>query len=84
MLGEKADVKTNITTYTLRHTFAVNHMENDGRLEDLQKYLGHTELKTTGIYGKISNKRLSNKIKELEGKSKMHQLQPIQNKLKAV
>lgn len=74
-LGKKAHIKTNITTYTLRHTFAVTFMENDGRLEDLQKYLGHLDIKTTQIYGKISNKRLSTKIKELESKSKMHQLQ---------
>lgn len=74
-LGEKAEIATNITTYTLRHTFAVNYMENDGRIEDLSKILGHTLLKTTQIYGKISNKRLAEKSKQLQEKSKIHQLQ---------
>ncbi len=84
ILAKKAGVETNITTYTLRHTFAVNYMENNGRLEDLQKYLGHTDIKTTQIYGKISKKRLSTKIKELESRSRMHQVQPVQQQLKAV
>lgn len=82
-LAKKAGIITNITTYTLRHTFAVNYMENDGRLEDLQKYLGHTDIKTTQIYGKISDKRLSQKMGELESKSRMHQLETVPQ-LKAV
>ncbi|MFT3910295.1 MAG: tyrosine-type recombinase/integrase [Ferruginibacter sp.] len=85
-IGKAANVKTHITTYTMRHTFAVNFMENDGQLEDLQKILGHTNIKTTGIYGKISNKRLVRKTQELQQKSKMHQLPTINKKtiLKAV
>lgn len=74
-IGKKAGVLTNITTYTLRHTFAVNFMENDGRIEDLAKILGHTLLKTTQIYGKISNKRLAEKTRQLQATSKIHQLQ---------
>lgn len=74
-IAGKAKIVTNITTYTLRHTFAVNYMENDGRIEDLSKILGHTLLKTTQIYGKISNKRLAEKSKQLQEKSKIHQLQ---------
>lgn len=75
-IGGLAGVKTHITTYTMRHTFAVNFMENDGQLEDLQKFLGHANPKTTLIYGKISNKRLARKTVQLEQKSKMHQLNP--------
>lgn len=80
-IGEAAEIPTNITTYTLRHTFAVNYMENEGRIEDLAKILGHTLLKTTQIYGKISNKRLAEKTELLQQKSKIHQIQPL---LKAV
>jgi site-specific recombinase XerD len=83
-LGKKVGIKNNITTYTLRHTFSVNYMENDGRIEDLSKILGHSNLKTTQIYGKISNKRLSEKMRELEQKSKIHQIQKPHYKLHAV
>jgi site-specific recombinase XerD len=70
-------VTTNITTYTLRHTFSVNFMENGGRLEVLSKILGHTLIKTTQIYGKISYKGLSVEMDEVEQKSRIHQLQNI-------
>ncbi len=82
VIGKKAGIIVNVTTYTLRHTFAVNFMENDGRIEDLAKILGHTLLKTTQIYGKISNKRLAEKTKQLQSTSKIHQLQ--QTMMKAV
>ncbi len=82
VIGKKAGVKTNISTYTLRHTFSVNFMDSGGRLEDLQVRLGHTDIKTTQIYGKISAKRNADTTRELEAKSKIHQLQIA--KLKAV
>lgn len=82
VIGQKAGVKTNISTYTLRHTFSVNFMDSGGRLEDLQVRLGHTDIKTTQIYGKISAKRNADTTRELETKSKIHQLQIP--KLKAV
>jgi integrase len=72
-LYKKAGVKTHVTTYTLRHTFAVDYMDNDGRLEDLAKMLGN-DVSTAAKYGKISNKRLATRAKQLEQKSKMHQL----------
>ncbi len=80
-ISKKAGINQRITTYTLRHSFAINYMNNDGRLEDLQKMLGHTDLKTTQIYARISDKRLSNKMDLLESKSKIHQYKPM---LKAV
>lgn len=81
-IGEMAGVKTKITTYTMRHTFAVNYMENDGRLEDLQVRLGHTDIKTTQIYGKISKKRNADTTNLLESKSRIHQIHT--SNLKAV
>jgi integrase/recombinase XerD len=73
-IQDKLGITTPITTYTLRHTFSVDFMTNDGKLEDLQKILGHTRISTTQIYGKISDKRLSDRMKDLQSKSKIHQL----------
>ena len=77
------DLKINkvVTTYTLRHSFSVDWMNKGGRLEDLQKMLGHTKLSTTGIYGKISDQRLSEQMKLHQSRSILHRLP---NKLKAV
>ncbi|RZK10790.1 MAG: hypothetical protein EOO46_09295 [Flavobacterium sp.] len=81
--GFAKDLKINkvVTTYTLRHSFAVYWMNKGGRLEDLQKMLGHTKLSTTGIYGKISDQRLSEQMKLHQSRSILHQLP---KKLKAV
>lgn len=73
-IQDKLGIKTPITTYTLRHTFSVDYLENMGRLEDLQKILGHTRISTTQIYGKISDKRLSEQMKQVGTRSKIHQL----------
>ena len=84
-LAKMAGITSNVSTYTFRHTFAVNYMENDGRLEDLQVCLGHKDIKTTQLYGEISKKRQIEKMNNLEAKSPIHQLQPNKsNLLKAV
>jgi len=84
IIAKKAGIQINVTTYTLRHTYSVNFMDSDGRIEDLAENLGHKDLRTTQIYGKISKKRLSEKAVELQKKSIIHQLQTHQNKLIAV
>ena len=85
-IGKLAAIKSNITTYTLRHSFAVNMMEKDGKLEDLKLCLGHTNISTTQIYGKISATRQIEKMDYLESKSTIHQLDAnkAKNLLKAV
>ena len=80
-IGKKAGITKNITTYTFRHTYAVNWMNHRLGLEDLQKRMGHLDIKTTQIYAKISLQRIAETSKELESKSKMHQLPTL---LKAV
>jgi integrase len=72
-IAKKAGVKL-ITTYLLRHTFAVSCLDNGTPLEDIQKMLGHKDLRTTQIYAKVSRKRLFEKISELEQRSRIHQL----------
>lgn len=42
-----------------RHTFAVRYLEEGGSMEGLSKLLGHRSLRTTAIYGKITESKLS-------------------------
>ncbi len=84
IISQKAGIPFKVTTYTLRHTYAVNYMESDGRIEDLAENLGQKDLRTTQIYGKISKKRLAEKSKELQSKSIIHQIQSQHNNLKVV
>ena len=39
-----------------RHTFAVNYLARGGRIEVLQKVLGHSSITTTQIYAEILDK----------------------------
>lgn len=73
-IAKKAGITKSIATYTFRHTYAVNWMNHRLPLEDLQKRLGHMEIGTTQVYAKISLQRMAETSKELESKSKMHQL----------
>jgi len=36
--------------HSLRHTFATRYLEHDGNVKDLQKLMGHSDLKTTQRY----------------------------------
>lgn len=80
-LAKKAGITKNISTYTFRHTYAVNWMNHRLPLEDLQKRMGHSDISTTQIYAKISLQRIAETSKELEARSKMYQLPTV---LKAV
>jgi site-specific recombinase XerD len=57
-----AGIKKNLTSHVGRHTFAVRFMELGGSIEVASKLLGHTNIKTTGIYAKIQNKRVDEEM----------------------
>ena len=58
--GKNAGIK--LTPHMLRHSFATHLFEAGTDIRYIQKLLGHSDLKTTEIYTKVSNKDLS-KIK---------------------
>lgn len=52
-----AKVNKNITTHMARHTFATTILlENDVPIEVVQKLMGHSSIRTTQIYAKLSQK----------------------------
>lgn len=59
-------IGTHITTHIARHTFAVSFLNNGGSMIVLSKLLGHSNLKTTSIYGQITDKRIDDEAKFLE------------------
>jgi site-specific recombinase XerD len=67
IIGDLAGVNRKITHHIARHTFATTIcLNNNMPLEDVSMLLGHSSLKTTQIYGKITQERLfqsMNKIK---------------------
>lgn len=62
-------IKINLTTHTARHTFATTvTLENDVPLETVSKMLGHKSIKTTQIYARITQRKVSNNMDVLEKK----------------
>lgn len=59
----KAGITNKIRFHDLRHSFASNYMMNGGNVFDLQKLLGHTDIKMTMRYAHFTPAHLQNSIK---------------------
>lgn len=71
VIGDLAGLKRNITHHIARHTFATTIcLNNNMPLEDVSMLLGHSSIKTTQIYGKITQERLFQSVKSISIKKK--------------
>lgn len=68
-IADLCGIKKNLTTHTARHTFATTvTLENDVPIETVSKMLGHKDIRTTQIYAKITKRKMSNNMKDLQEK----------------
>jgi site-specific recombinase XerD len=68
-IAKIAGIKKKMTTHIARHTFATTILlDNDVPIETASKLLGHSSLRTTQIYTKVSLKKISNNMAELRNK----------------
>ncbi|MDR3704302.1 MAG: site-specific integrase [Paludibacteraceae bacterium] len=68
VVGALAGIKKNLTTHMARHTFATTVLlDHDVPLEVVQKLLGHSSIRTTQIYAKLSQKVANQHMKRLKG-----------------
>lgn len=68
-IADICNIGINLTTHTARHTFATTvTLENDVPLETVSKMLGHKSIKTTQIYAKITQRKVSNNMEMLKNR----------------
>jgi site-specific recombinase XerD len=63
---KKAEITNKIRFHDLRHSFASNYMMNGGNVFDLQKLLGHTDIKMTMRYAHFTPDHLQSSIKFMD------------------
>ena len=51
--AREADLKSDVTPHTLRHSFAAHKLDSGSDLEEVQRLLGHANISTTQIYTQL-------------------------------
>lgn len=65
-LSQKAGLRPDICTHTLRHSFATHLLEHGTELPYIQEMLGHRCVKTTMLYTRVSPRALRKVISPLD------------------
>lgn len=53
--AQKANIKKEVSPHTLRHSFATHMLEEGVNIKLIQRFLGHTTLRTTSVYLHLTN-----------------------------
>jgi Site-specific recombinase XerD len=70
-IGDLCEIKKNLTFHLARHTFATTITLSQGvPIETVSKMLGHTNIKTTQIYARITDNKIGHDMNVLSGKLK--------------
>ena len=64
-------IDKNLTFHIARHTFATVFLELGISMESVKAMLGHSDITTTQIYGKITDKKLISEMNDIKLKIKI-------------
>jgi site-specific recombinase XerD len=69
VIADLSGINRKISHHIARHTFATTIcLNNNMPIEDVSMLLGHTSIKTTQLYGKITQERLNQSIQSISKK----------------
>lgn len=69
-IGDLCGIEKNLTFHLARHTFATLALSKGVPVESVSKMLGHTNIKTTQIYARVTNKKIEHDMLALADKLK--------------
>jgi integrase len=69
-IGRQCGITKRMTSHLARHTFATLALTKGVSIESVSKMLGHTSIKTTQIYAKITDKKIGNEMNVFAGNVK--------------
>ncbi len=67
-IADVCEIDRNLTFHLARHTFATMSISKGVSMESVSKMLGHTSIRTTQIYARITNKKVEEDMMALSGK----------------
>ena len=67
-IADLCGIKKNLTFHMARHTLATMSISKGVPMESVSKMLGHTNIRITQIYARITNKKVERDMEELTGK----------------
>ncbi|MCR5709171.1 MAG: site-specific integrase [Bacteroidales bacterium] len=70
----RCGIQTRLTFHIARHTFATLSLSKGMPIETLSSILGHTSIRTTQIYAKITNQKISEDMESLAEKIKAFEM----------
>ena len=70
-IGIMAGVKENLSYHDSRHTFGTLMLSADIPIESISKMMGHTNIRTTQIYARVTGNKISEDMDRLMEKRKI-------------
>ncbi len=65
-IADLCNIKKTLTTHIARHTFATTITLSKGvPIETVSKMLGHSDIRTTQIYAKVTDRKVAQDMKQL-------------------
>lgn len=66
-IAQRALIKKDVSAHTMRHTFATSMLMKGATIEEVQKMMGHANIRTTLIYLHFMNEYLHSRYDEVNG-----------------